>query len=72
MLLIASATLAMSALQPPSRPTGASAQATATIRIISGARLRLGQEPKATGSTLRQSVIRLEGEARHATLIEFE
>ena len=72
MLLLASAALAMSAPHPPPRPTSASAQATATIRIISGARLRLGQEPEANGSTLRRSVIRIEGEARPARLIEFE
>ena len=72
MLLLASAALAMSAPQPPSRPAGASAQATATIRIISGARLRLGQQPEATGSTLRRSIIRIQGEAHPARLIEFE
>jgi hypothetical protein len=72
MLLIATAVLTMSAPQPPPRPAGESAQATATIRIISGARLRLGEEPEATGSALRRSVIRIDGEARPARLIEFE
>jgi hypothetical protein len=72
MLLLASAALALSAPQAPSRPVGASARATASIRIISGARVQLGRQPDASGSRVRTSTVRVLGAAQPATLIEFE
>ena len=47
-------------------------QAQATVRIVSGVRLRLGEAENGDAPAPRDTVIHTDGTARHAKLIEFE
>jgi hypothetical protein len=71
--LVASAAALSAPVQPPRwAPSGAVAQATASVRIISGVRLKFGDEnpqaPKARDRKVRTE----DGLVRPARLIEFE
>jgi len=61
---------------PQNRPivhAGATAQAIATVRIICGAVVRLGEGPRSGHAPLAQdTVVHTEGAVHHARLIEFE
>jgi hypothetical protein len=71
-MLFVAAAIAASAPQLP-RQTGAPAvQATATVRILSGVRLSLGNEQSRDGFVTRDSVLRTAGSSQPAKLIEFE
>jgi hypothetical protein len=71
-LLITAAALAALPHGPATR-AGVSVQATATVRIISGAVLRLGEGPRGGDAPLAQdTVVHTDGAVRPAKLIEFE
>ena len=70
MLVVALLAAAASQQAAATRPTPV-VQATATIRIISGERLKLGQQPQS--AQLRQAQFRdSDGQVRPARLIEFQ
>ena len=71
MLLVAAA-IAASAPQMLLRPAAPAVQATATVRILSGIRLRLGEHRGRDGFIARDSVFRTGGTSQAAKLIEFE
>ena len=71
MLILAAAALAASTQQPQPRTTVA-VQATATVRILSGVRLRLGEELNPGAPRPRLTVIRSGESTQPAKLIEFE
>ncbi|HEX5865786.1 MAG TPA: hypothetical protein VF014_16295 [Casimicrobiaceae bacterium] len=48
------------------------AQATATVRIVSGVRLAFGKTRSADGFKVRDAIVRTAGSAQAAKLIEFE
>ena len=71
MLWLASAALAASA--PQGTPSaGASAQARATVRIVSAVTLKMTGEPNAAAPRPRMATVRAEGQPRRVRLIEFE
>jgi len=71
MLLLASAMLSSTALQP--HPSGATVQATATIRVLSAVQLKLDGSSNPGAPPLRDSVIKApDGTSRPAKLIEFQ
>jgi hypothetical protein len=74
MLLTALAAIAASTMPPPSRSPGVSVQATASIRIISGARLSFsGEQRQPDIPPLRQTTIRTaDAQQQPARLIEFQ
>jgi hypothetical protein len=73
LLLAAAAVLAAPPQDPPVAPASVSAQATATVRIISGAILRLGEGPRSGhGPFAQDTVAHVDGAVRPAKLIEFE
>ena len=73
MLFLAAAAVAASAQQPPVRgPVAPSAQARATIRILSGATVRFGQVRADGDGIERNTIIRTEGSAQTVKLIEFQ
>lgn len=74
MLLLATAVaLAASAPSNGSSPSSVSVSAQATVRIISGAVLRLGEGPRVGNAPLAQTTyVHLDGIAQPAKLIEFE
>jgi len=73
MLLLAAATLAAAAPDSAQRTaTGATVQAQATIRIISGVRLSFGEERNQDAPPARATILRTEGSVQPARLIEFE
>jgi hypothetical protein len=74
MFLIAAAAIASSAPQsPPMMSAGASVQATATIRVISGVRVSFGSEQNGTDiPQARQTVIKTGDSQQPAKLIEFQ
>lgn len=56
-----------------SRPAPAVvAEATATVRIVSGVRLKLGSAINADAPPAHESKVRIEGKLQPARLIEFE
>ena len=73
-MLFLAATIAAAALpNAPSRPVGASVQARATIRIISGAELRLGKVRSADPYLVRDTVIHSgAGQAERVRIFEFQ
>ena len=71
MLLVAAA-IAVSAPQLPRQTAAPAIQATATVRILAGVRLRLGERHSGDGFTARDSVLRTAGASQAAKLIEFE
>ena len=74
MLLLAIATVLASSPSGGSRvPVAVSASAQATVRIVSGAVLRLGEGPMVGEAPLAQATrVHLDGAAQPAKLIEFE
>ena len=68
--LAAVATLASA--QNAQQPTRAIVQATATVRIISGTRIRLDGQASADAPAPTDGVVHTEGSARTARLIEFQ
>jgi hypothetical protein len=73
MLVLAAAILAAPPPAAPSARASASAQAIATVRIISGAVLRLGEGPRSGIAPMAQdTVVHADGALRPARLIEFE
>ena len=71
MILAAAAAIAASSPATPGSATRATAQATATIRIVSATRVRLGEQPP-SGSALRRSTVRTAAGPLPARLIEFQ
>ena len=71
-LMTAAALVAATAPTPSTQPVRPAVQARATVRIVSGARLRLGEEPGANLPPVRDTFVRSDGTARPAKLIEFE
>ena len=75
MLLLATAAVVLNTppQEAPVKRASVSAQATATVRIISGAVLRLGEGPRTGhGPFAQDTVAHIEGVAHRARLIEFE
>ena len=73
MLFLAAAAIAASAPPQPTRgPVAPSAQARATIRILSGATVRFGQARADGDGTQRDTIIRTDGSVQAAKLIEFQ
>jgi hypothetical protein len=74
MILIAAAAIAYSVPQAPSMiSAGASVQATATIRVISGVRISFGREQNgADVPQPRQTVVKTGDTRQPAKLIEFQ
>jgi hypothetical protein len=72
-MLFLAAIIAAASPAQPARPVGASVQARATIRILSGAELNFGEVPPSTSYVLRDSIIRAaDAEAQRAKLVEFQ
>jgi hypothetical protein len=73
LLLALAATLAAAADQPPRRPAGASAQAIATIRIVSGSTVRFEDLEKSAPARLRETRLRsADGVVQVAKVVEFQ
>ena len=72
MLLVAAIIAAASAAQLPRQTAAPAVQATATVRILVGVRLRLGERHGRDGFIARDSVLRTAGASQTAKLIEFE
>lgn len=66
--------LAAALVAIPAAPTGvsASAQATATIRVVRAVRLRFDGTPDADVPPLREAELRIDGSIRKVKLIEFQ
>jgi hypothetical protein len=71
-LLVAAAVASAAPQTPPGAPVGASTQARATIRIISGVQLHFGEERTTEGLLPRDTIIRSAGGDQPAKLIEFQ
>jgi hypothetical protein len=73
MLFLAATIAAASPVVGEARPVGASAQARATIRILSGIELHFGRMQDGESYIVRDSLIRAADSAREpAKLIEFQ
>jgi hypothetical protein len=72
MLILAAAAAIAASSPPPSRTAAPAVQATATVRILSGARLSLGTTGSGEGFSARAAVVRTGGSSQPAMLIEFE
>ena len=74
MLLTVAAAIAASPTLPQAPSAGVSVQATATIRIISGARLHFGEQAQADADVPppRKTIIRIGDTEQPARLTEFE
>lgn len=74
MLLLAAAALASSPTPDPQsgRPVLPTVQAQATVRIVSGAMLHLGQASAVEGQQLRITRVSTPDGVQPATLVEFE
>ena len=70
--LAAAAAIAASPTPPPSRIAAPAVQATATVRILPGARLSLGAPKSGDGFSARAATVRSAGSSQPAMLIEFE
>jgi len=57
---------------PPGHSTGASVQARATIRVISGARLHLGKLESSDPFVVRDAIVRSTGVPEPLKLFEFQ
>ena len=71
-MLFVAAAIAASAPHAPQRPAAPVVQATATVRILSGVRLHLGEHRGRDGFIARDAVFRSGGSSQPAKLIEFE
>jgi hypothetical protein len=73
MLWLAAATIVSATPQPaPASPVRAVVQATATVRIISGSRIRLDGQPSADAPAPSDGLVHTEGAAQPARLVEFQ
>jgi hypothetical protein len=72
MLWLAAAAVAASTSAPPSGPAPVTVEATATVRIVSGVRLRLDALRNVGAPPAHQTLVVIEGNPRIARLIEFE
>ena len=73
MLFAAAAILAASPQSAPVSQAAATASAQATIRIVSGAVIRLGEgSQRSPGPKARVTLVRLDGTPLAAKLVEFE
>jgi hypothetical protein len=74
MIILSAALIASSSMQPPTRsPTSAVAQATATIRVVTGVALKLDAPTNADAPPTRETVIHsADGSTAPAKLIEFQ
>lgn len=63
---------ALASAAPPPAPTPAVAEARASVRIISGIRLKLDGSPNHDGPSAHEAVVHTDGRAHGARLIEFE
>jgi hypothetical protein len=71
-MLVAALAIAASASPLPRRPAAPAVQATASVRILSGVRLHLGERHGRDGFIARDAVVRTGGSSQAAKLIEFE
>lgn len=71
MLMLAAAMLAANA-PVETEPRPAVAQARASVRIISGARVKLDGSPNLDVPAAHQAVVHTDGKAHGARLVEFE
>lgn len=73
MLLLAATAIVASAFQSPaSGPVAPRVQARATIRILAGATVKFGEARDQSEAVERTTIIRTEGSARPAKLMEFQ
>ncbi len=73
MLLLAAAAIAASAQQTPAiGPIAPRVQARATVRILAGATVKFGEARNQSEAVERTTIIRTEGSAQSAKLMEFQ
>ena len=72
MLALAALAMVASALQPEPASTGPSVEARATVRIVSGVRLKLDGSANADAPAPRDTMVQSSGVSQPARLIEFE
>ena len=72
LLAAAAATVATHAYQPSHAPAPVAVQATATVRVLSGVRLKLDSPHNPGAPRPRDSVVTADGRPHRARLIEFE
>jgi hypothetical protein len=72
MLWLAAMAVAVSQPKPPPPPVPPVVQARATVRIISGVRLKLDGKPNPDAPRPREAVIHTDRGPKQARLIEFE
>jgi hypothetical protein len=73
MVLLLATIIAAATPAQPARPLGTTAQARATIRIISGVELHLNKMPASSGFIVHDSVVRsADSEVQPAKLVEFQ
>jgi hypothetical protein len=74
MLLLAAAAMAVQATPEPSahNAVAPAVQARATVRVLVGARLQLGQRSDLAGQRLRWTTVATPDGIRRASLVEFE
>lgn len=72
MLILAAAAALATPQPPPSRPAPAVAQATASVRIVSGVRLKLDSPTNAGAPPAHDSKVMTEHGKQPARLIEFQ
>ena len=72
LLFAAAATLASPAADAPRPTVRAAVEARATVRILSGARIRLHEEPAAGLPPARMTMVRIGDTAERVRLIEFQ
>jgi len=73
MIVLAAAAVALATTQPSSHPVSATAQATATIRVITAVRLKLDGTDNPGAPPVRNAVLRSsDGSIHAARLIEFQ
>jgi hypothetical protein len=66
------ATASASPARPDSAPARVAVEATASVRIVAGVRLKLDSPTNAGAPPAHDSTVNANGEARRARLIEFE
>jgi len=72
MFLLATAAAIVANAHVNSAPPPAVAQATATVRIVSGVQLKLDSVENADAPRAHDSIVSADGTPHHARLIEFE
>jgi hypothetical protein len=71
-MLVLAAAIAASAPEFSHQPAAPAVQAIATVRILAGVRVQLGERRGRDGFITRDSVLRTTGSSQPAKLIEFE